>query len=945
MSHDSEWADACDWTPVHVGAKEESPLVTASAPSAGVVTIKLAYDGSYLAPDAEQGRVVLRAWSSLNRVATNVPIEWEPSSQKTHSLEATIVLPLNDEYEAVKRKTSTYKLGDLRHDSNVIIEAYVEEASHAGNVAVGGRTGTSFLPVAKLVELSKQKSVAHTEPMYLFGQLDTRTNTNAIKGALEIRSVQFAAKDTATLHALHSQGKLLSKEPGPFEVAPVNFEFIGNMTGTVIGRTLYDVVNDENLVVTGTRPENTRIRMPTMQTDQPHGAVNQLPLHAFFLNSWKFNPLPSDAPGDEAYLLGVFETAFKHRNMSLDAAEKIMTAQLARTDAVYDPQMNECVANIARSFMLVSNIFPYQSDIRNMAMRSSKFMSAVPTGSAVLQVESLDYAQLRGGGDCEDLARYVYMHSRLLKRGTWKSTFLQTVQKVAGMYDTVMMLGSVTSPSLGNEHDVEKTAAHLRDAKTHHHTLKRSGAKTHLMRSNAVQTKHGHTVIGSKEDDEKQIGGHSWTEMHPKHKIAKLISRVVPQTSDAKVSPVAEESGPAWKFFLPSMVLEGTGRMNPLLMPAAYYATPGQNRDAIRHRSLNSMASFHELISKSPLFASLQSEAQPSSTVNTPGHRLTEFYVQATQMFTDEYLESTGAVAFNWVQLMPLSEAVESSSSFFALPPNEKTVPDPLFENADTLCRERIDVIQSRFVKSAAVKSNAKSPAAALSIDNHESELQALAVGAAVTGEMSNEYRMKTIDPSKYTSGVDLELRVADRPYAPNIALVPIGSMLPLEARVLASQMRQLTPDEQPSRSLSMFATGPNVEFVRQSNSNLDEADASAMARLVDHPKLVAEQRARVAGLQRAVTHTFIDRPWIEGGTTVHTVDGALELNLQTFFFRPHDLISDNAVPAVANELKRLRDANLIYTARFYVSEPTQNFKLAALQLLCVPPSDVHEDN
>jgi len=418
----------------------------------------------------------------------------------------------------------------------------------------------------------------------------------------------------------------------------------------------------------------------------------------------------------------------------------------------------------------------------------------------------------------------------------------------------------------------------------------------------------------------------------------------VPETRDASVSSIADRRGPAecaWKYFLPHLVLESTGRLNPQLMPAVYYATPGQNRDEIRRRSLGSMATFHALISKSPLFHSIKSEAQPTSTVNTPGHRLTDFYVHSTQLFTDSYLDKTGTVAFNWVQLQPLDEVVAKtpsslqvgnvvSPSFFAIPPTAATPADPLFDKADVLCRESIEKMQRRFVASAGAAN--QKPVAALNVRSHERELQALALGAAV-----GESAVKTVDPGKYTLGVDLELRIADRPYAPNVALVPVGAMLPIEARVLASQMRHMTPNESPSSVLSMFNTADNVEFVRQSTQNEDVADGHAMARLCDNAKLVGEQRARVTAIEKAVTAMFADRPWVDS-------DNQGSLHLHTFFFRPHDLVNDDGVHGVPAELKRFRDDGLVHTARFYVEAPTKNFKYAVIQVLCKEPANIDDE-
>jgi len=913
---------------------------TTTAPSAGVVTIKFVFDGSLLAPDSQQGRVVMHAWSSLNRIKDNSALEWSPGTHKTLSKEATITLPLHDEYVHSERNASGYELGNMRTDANVWIEAMAEEPSTMNKAAVYGRTGAACINTATLAEFAAKRSANSKTaplqfPLVLFGHIDPTTQSNFVKGHIIITDVSFG-KDTKKIIELHKTNRFVTSSPSPFELNDANYPFIDSITETVIERGLYDAVNEQNITMPGTWPVNSRIRMPWMQTHQPRESSNRLPMAAFYTDARALNPLPSDGPEDEAYLLNVFTYAFKRQNMTPTEATTIMNKQLARTDAQYDPKMNVCVANIARGFTLVSTTFPYQADFRNLAKRADKFnggaVAAQNDTSKIVADESLDYAQLKGGGDCEDTTRFTYMHAKMLARGTWKSPFLQAIQKVAGFYNVVMMLGSVTSPALEGAHDASKTAAHLHDAKRHHHILKASNGtpETHLSRSSVVQILHNHSSIGSPEEMRKEVGGHSWSEMIPKHKMIEFLSRLVPQTRDASVSPIFNRNGPAdraWKYRLPHLVLESTGLLNPMTMPAVYYACDGENRDSIRKRSLGAMATFHTLIANSPLFHSLKSEAQPTSTVNTPGQRITEFYVQSTQAFTDEYLDKTGAVAFNWIQLGPPTSPIVSAAVAA-----EQSTPDPLFEKSDVLTAEKIKHSQTRFMHTAGITTSAtaKNAAVAFSIEDHEKELQTLAVGALV-GEGS----VKSVDPTKLTIGVDLEARIQDRPYASNVALIPIGAMTPIEARVLASQMRQLPPDEPPSRQLSMFATGADVEFVRQSLEDLNKADAQAMARLCSNKKLVDEQRARVAGIGNVVTKLFADRPWLNA-------DEALEenLHLQTFYFRPHELVSDSAIPGVYNELSRFRESGIIYTARFYVEEATQNFKTAVIQLLCKEPSD-----
>lgn len=928
------------------GAKKMiNELLKRHIPSAGKVTIKFVYDGSLLAASPDEGRVVVNAWSSLNRKTSRAIIEWQKcSSEDSKSREATVTLDLRDEYEyaaAVRAGDHCrYELGNLRTDSNVWFEALLEEPSVMTRQAVYGRNGGGFVSVADLVDLSRrpQGGVDAQLPLVLFGTYDKKQH-NVVKGALHITSVSFG-DDTERLQKLASKQLLLTNDPSRFELNTDNVPFLTALNDSSVTRTIFDVTTDDKTLVTPeTRPPNNRIRMPWYQTHQPVESLNRLPLHAYFLDVHALNPLPSDTEEDEAYLLKVFGYAFKRQNMSLKSAAKTMKKQLASKALEFDPEFGECVTNIARGFCLVSNTFPYQSDTRNLSHRVDRLGISASKAQQQQNVdtESLDMAQRRGGGDCEDLARYVKAHYDMLIRGKWQSDFLQQAQQVASMYDVVMMLGSVTSPALGNEHDAEKTAAHLADAEYHDFVLSQGDDdKNHMTRSEEVRKKHKHSVLGSKADLNKPVGGHSWTEMIPKHKIAEWIRRTSPETADATHSKVMKtlEQGCAandalWKYQLSHFVLEGTGRINPRFMPGAYYCAEGQDRNAVRRAELAHLRTFHALISTSPVMHSMQSEAQPTSTVNTPFERLTDFYVQSTQMFSTAFLQDTGVVAFEWVQLKPGERAVDKQV-------------DPLFAKTDALKPENIDAIKSRYEyvssgdkppppsqqqQQQQQKRNVLLSAAADDTKKEMREVAAL-VGVGAPGVATK------VEPKKMSIGVDLEQRILDRPMADNIALRPIGALTRVEAMALASQMRQVCPAEKPSSKLSMFprstANPATSVMARQSIKEPNKTEPTAMARLVFNKKLARDQRQRLDYIETHVSERFASIPWLSRKACARKA-----LNLQTFFFAPHDLVDDKAPVRVVDEVLKLQQAGIVHSARFYVEEAVENFKTAVLQLQC----------
>lgn len=914
-SEEISWGNLADYE--CAGEAKLDKLST--APSAGTVRIEFELDGSNLPSTSQSGRVLISAWSSLNRRTDVVPVAWQANSKQTKSRTLAVKLNLDDEYQLAQRRREAiaiksvtaplFELGSLRTDSNVWFEVLVEEPSLMTNSAVYGRYGAGFVSVAELVELSRGGK--STVQLVLFDAKDKQTEAPMSRASMNITRVHFG-KHTAELQKLAATQRLLTAEPSMFELNAHNLPFVASLTGAAIGRHLYSITNNDNLQLRGTRTINTRVVAPWYQTHQPSEGLNRLPIHGYFIDQHALNPLPSDAPDDERYLLAVFGYAARRDNMTLTEMEAVMHKQMARSDDTYDPLFTKCLANIARGFVLMSNTFSYQSDMHNMTDRLHRFTKPVQQSD-----ESWNRAQRNAGGDCEDLARYAYSHAQMLRRGQWNHSFLIVAQQVLHLYVPVMMLGTVTSPALGNKHDASKSAVHLADAEHHHTIIKAMGGADkvtdHMVRSEAARVVHKHVVIGSPEDLALPVGGHSWMEMVPRHKFIEYTRRLVPETKDDNA---VKNVGAPWRYFVPHLVLEGTGRINPLFMPSAYYATPGQDRDALRRADLASMRTHHALIANSPVFHGMQSEAQPTSTVNTPHERTTSFYVQSTQSFTDEFLDSTGCVAFNWFQL----KADE--------PVHEQSV-DPLFAREDALSAKNLRTAAANFVHSAAADAaKPKSAVEALNGVNHADLLDTLAVGALVGENEPLEF-----DPSHLTLGVDLEQRLMDRPYASNIALLPTANIEPMEAKALASQLRQCYPDEKPSSRLSNFATDPAlpIAFVRESPQNRDVADPRAMAKLVLNEKLVTEQRRYVQQTVAGVRQLFVNEPWLGRKAAEKR-----SLNLQTFYLSPADITNERAPAMILNEVARFKQAGVVKTARAYVEEPTQHFQTLVIQMLCV---------
>lgn len=892
-----------------------------NAASAGVVEIDFTVDMSKLPSKAVSGRVVLNWYSSLNRTVDVVPVVEKVNTNESRLLTAT--LQLDDEYQhrALAKSGSvtepSFELGNLRSDSNVAVIILVEERSLMTRRSVYGDYGTAFISVARLVEMSRHRRVDERFSLSLFDEVDQSGQQMMERASIRVRRVSFR-ENTRRLHALADSNRLIAQNPSPFELNEENLPLIASLTGAAISRGLYPVSNTDNLLLKGTREINTRVVAPWYQTYQPYPQLRRIPIIPYFVNKWAAAKLKSDPPDDEQYLVRVFGYAAMRQNWKLRDVSAIIDKQLDEKSERYDPRFTQCMAIVARGLVLMSNTFDYQSDMHEMSDRAHRF-----SGSQQHQTENWKYAQAFGGDDCEGLAHYAYEHFQMVRDGTFRSPSLQSIQRSLQLYVPAMMLGTVTSPALGNKHDVEKSAAHLADAEHHHAVITAAGGHENVeidfVRSEATRVVHKHPIRGSQEDKDLPQGGHSWFEMIPRHKFIELTRRVVPDqklsATPTTLSGTKETFDAPWRYFPPHLVVEGTGRINPLFMPSAYYAAPGEDRDRLRRADLASMRTKHALIATSTIFQGMQSEAQPTSTVNTPGERLTSFYIQATQCFTDEFLDSTGVLCFNWVRTKPDSTLEESE-------------PDPLFAKGDALTPYKIEQAEANFVHSEAAKSaRPKHSAEAFGGVDHAVRAKTLAIGSLVGEGIDPD----TV-PSELTFGVDLATRIMDRPYAENIGLMPVAGMERVEAKAVASQIRQVYPAEKPSSRLRNFATDPNkpIAYVRVSTSNKNATDPEATARLVCNEKLVGEQRQYVEQVERGVQQLFASEPWLTRKEAAKR-----SLNLQTFFLSPCDLVNARSPAVLVNEVARFKQSGVVSRARVMLQEPTQNFPTIVLQMLC----------
>jgi len=930
------------------------------APSAGRVTLHCTVDGSGLPPVEQERNEIMRVWTNLSRLERHVSIEWEPNTGQMRSKVLEVLVDLDDEYEAAELLQRTQSSGPasfvvngrLRRDASIWFELMAENAA-TDNVAVLEHCGTGSVAVSQLLQLAEQTPSGQSVlvPLYLCASVDEKTGKQMQRGAIAVHATFHSPLARALfVHSLAPVTRFeLTRENAPYLSKIMEAEIMAQLTPFV------EEAKKQGVAFTETMAPNARIIAPWRMTP-----VGQLWAQSFVADDRALGAprLPSDAPLDERYVRDTLLYALRRRNWQPDEAQHVLESQLKQTGVAYDDRVTELMSIIGTAACVLSTSLPYASDTVNLNRRIERLSGKSLETNKPIDAESYDDAALRLGGDCEDLARLIKQHVDMLVRGKWTDPLLCVAQRyVASFYVPTMNLGSVTSPSLGNKHDVEKTAAHLADSERHHAALtdyaiaKRAllGAPVAPPRvtvGDDVATTHKHAPIYPP-DPSEPLGGHSWAELVPLAKFAELTRRIVPDVNVRDVfgeeAIVGSAAAPGWTAYLPHLVLEGTGRIDPLIMPRVAYAV-SSNADSVRVEELNYQRTLHTLISSSPLFKSLQSEARAAFTVHVPNTRLTSFYRQSTQVSTDRFLSSSGGVAsFNWVRTHAVDEAELNDSH------------DPLYEQVHaklspvTIARAAVDSVKSAALQSKpAVKLSGGSFAhVSGELDELERQLNSVQISdeAKLLANMSglspaiintahgSADAATLVNPSQLTLGVDLEERIA-WPVSNRIALVPSARLSETGALALRTYQRHLPSFVVPSKKLPTLGTADSlkVAFVRL-DADTGSVASNNTARLVQNDAAVDAQRGYIKSIAEHTRTLFADSPWM------HRDDvRASGLTMLTFFFKPHDVVNEKVSTKICSELTRFKSSGLIKTADFYVEEPTQHIQNAVLRLICVPP-------
>ena len=935
------------------------------SPSAGNVKLKIIVDGRYLAPTSEQNREIVRTWTNLHRTQVHKSIPWKNGTRHTLSEPIEMKMHLNDEYDELEKRkkrgegasVGRFKVnGKLRRDAMIWFEVMAEEKG-VGNVAVMCSAGTGSVTVKDLMEASESGN-AVAVPLFLHSYFDQTTRKPMLKGAISVMAVFEDPNATSTF--VHSKAPKtrfeLTQENAGVMSAIMQSEIMGQIT------PFMESAKKAGVNFRETMEPNSRIISPWRMS-----GAGQLWAPSYFANSHSGGLLVSEAPEDEKAYLDLIHYAMHRDNWNPDEAFEILDKQLARTDATYDDRVTGIVACLGTAFMLFPTSLPYKSDTRDLHTRESMMKQMVPAAASQLEsssgevnVESYDDAMLRGGDDCEGSGLAGKLIADAIANGEWSHPHLKSAKRLMKMgYVHVSNLGSVTSPKmeqdhhtssrLDTSHDVDKIGQHLEYSENHHRQIeifKAAGEPT----GKEPELKHHYAKIYP--PPKENLGGHSWAQFVPVWSFAEQVRRVVPDVDVRAVFGASAEPGsdpveaPAWLHYLPEMVGEGTASVFPLLKPIVEYTVNG-DRDAVRLRELNYQRSLHAIVSKSTTFRSMKTQMRQFKTVHTPNTRHTGFYRQTTQVFADKFMDTTGGVAsYNAVRTHSVDE-------------------NALNDDHDPLRNIAYSSLASSAVHKLAIQMDTKLQRAALRVGSNLPEkgtehmrgafvhvsgennkydgekLSSEMEEAMILGDLAGMKTLATnkkrdacnlVDPEMLSLGVDMEERL-EWPLCNRIALVPNKPLSKVGAYAMQTYQRHLPPMIRFSKKLPFLATEASRKVAVARMGDDGSVTSENTARLVENEEVVEAQRSYVRSISTRTRSLFSNRDWLSR-------DEAQEkgLSLVTFSFKPYDLVSEKVGDHIMQDLSNMKRNGLVYSADFYIEEPTQHIQNAVFRLLCKAP-------
>jgi len=305
----------------------------------------------------------------------------------------------------------------------------------------------------------------------------------------------------------------------------------------------------------------------------------------------------------------------------------------------YDTRLNAVAGAFFSACTIVANSIPYIADYAdlNAGRAHAKTKSGFSAKKSHLTTESFDDPLARGADDCEGVGRligrvYVGFRDGDFSRGgsrQQRDRVLVAAQRIARAYTVVGVLGSV--------------AEHARN-------INEAGAGG------------DQPPIDSEQDKASGVGAHMWTMFFPTRHFLRLASKTsqtrLPRWTDGKTY----KDFPEWHERLPIGTGEGTGMMDPLVLPASAYVEGVEAKkrainddirrkdammrlmtdvtisDVVKSKQLNH-ADAHLTYDPPGELANMQYIRSQQLVIEDRNRRMSNFYMRATAMYALVRLE------------------------------------------------------------------------------------------------------------------------------------------------------------------------------------------------------------------------------------------------------------------------------------------------------------------
>jgi len=562
------------------------------------VRLAVRYDASLLAPESHEMAPVLSVWSSFEQTKELrfYPVPGVAKNILSDVIQVDLPLP---------------PAGAERRDDALWFEAYALSPSKSGEF-VRNRVGSAFVYMSELASHSGEPMAVD---LAYFNYWD-KDGSRRVKGRLRIERADvgdYTLPDPQTTAS------------SAFDYVPAQNAFLQAEMEDAIRLSIWPYTDMAHAAGESIEPfsdKNRRVHAPAW-----NGPSGWKPGYTYFVTPGRRAPVVNAAT--EGHMMTLFNAILARHNMSQRAFVRTVSVQLGRADDTYDDAFTACCDIVGEALCAAAVSMPYIGDSINTASRvrtnaGGRLLFAEPTTHGV---ESFDWAQLRGGGDCEDFARLIHAYRCAVQDGEWTEPLLKAARGVLNCYIGVGILASV----LG---------AQLSDAKS---------------RSEPY-------VVGTPRDESVQIGAHMYYQLVPEHKFLAMVKRVNRDLDLARMrNPLAPTA--SWREKMPHLVLEGTGMLQTLQRPLVSYVTDPDPaaKEAVLRREAD-LARLETHLGREALgqfrgrtlsiMALVQRIRRQKQQRRTPNARVGFFYRDSTHAFTDDFLRRGYSVAeFTWVNV------------------------------------------------------------------------------------------------------------------------------------------------------------------------------------------------------------------------------------------------------------------------------------------------------